>query len=230
MAPQSWSTDGQTLLSLEFVGGQTDIKIVSGAEMEVEGLIETEAPDFYPEVSPDGRWVAYGSQESGQSEVCVRPFPNVEDGRWQITRDGGSEPVWSPDGRELFFRGGVARDMMVVGVDSEPSFSAGNPELLFAAPYLRSAWGRNRPWDVAADGRFLMIKESANTQESQLAPQIVIVENCSRNSPGASRFPSNGTTLGPFGHRQDRRRRHGAGGIGEVYRFRGTLLSSASCA
>ncbi len=66
---------------------------------------------------------------------------------------------------------------MVVAVETDPTFSPGNPELLFAAPYRRSALLQNRPWDLGEDGRFLMIKESATGQEPQLAPQIVVVEN-----------------------------------------------------
>ena len=177
--PQSWSADGQTLVMMEGVGGNPpDIKLLSlSAGSEPEALIATEAFDFYPKVSPDGRWIAFTSGESGRNEVYVRPFPNVDDGRWQISRDGGLSPMWAPDGQELFFRARSTRDMMVVAVETDPTFSPGNPELLFAAPYLGSALGRNRPWDLAEDGRFLMIKESATGQEPQLAPQIVVVEN-----------------------------------------------------
>ena len=177
--PQSWSADGQTLVILEVGEGNIpDIKLVSvTGENETEGLIATEFWEYYAEVSPDGRWIAYTSQESGRPEVYVRPFPNVEDGKWQISRDFGVSPVWAPDGRELFFRGSVARDMMVVAVETEPTFNPGNPERLFAAPYLTNQFGRNRPWDVAPDGRFLMIRRSATGQEPQLAPQIVVVEN-----------------------------------------------------
>ena len=177
--PQSWSADGQTLLMLESVGGNPpDIKLLSfDAGSEPETLIGTEAFDFYPEVSPDGRWITFTSGESGRNEVYVRPFPNVDDGRWQISRDGSFSPMWAPDGQELFFRDGAATDVMVVAVETEPTFSPGNPELLFAAPYLTARFGLNRPWDLAEDGRFLMIKEGGNGQEPQMAPQIVVVEN-----------------------------------------------------
>ena len=82
---------------------------------------------------------------------------------------------------------------MVVAVETDPTFSPGNPELLFAAPYLGTALGRNRPWDLADDGRFLMIKESATGQEPQLAPQIVVVENWFRELTEDHRFQSSAT-------------------------------------
>ena len=124
----SWSADGQSFVVMDVAGGQVDLDVVSlGTENDIEGLIETEFFEVYGDISPDGRWIAYASKESGQTEVYVRPFPDVEDGRWQISRDGGSEPVWALDGRELFFRGGNRSNMMVVAVDTESTFSPGNP-------------------------------------------------------------------------------------------------------
>ena len=125
------------------------------------------------EVSPDGRWMAYSSDQSGRNEVYVRPFPNVDDGRWQISREGGFSPVWASDGQELFFRGATQPDMKAVSVETEPTFRPGNPEVLFAAPY-RSRPGF-REWDVAADGRFLMVREGA--AEETTTPHMVVVEN-----------------------------------------------------
>ena len=172
--PQSWSGDGQTLVIMADI--PTDLRVVSiGADSPPEGLIEFDAAEFYPEVSPDGRWMAYQSNESGLFQVYVRPFPNVDDGKWQISRDAGVEPVWGPDGRELFFRRGIAGEMLVVAVDTEPVFAWGNPEVLFAAPYRSGTAGRNRPWDVAADGRFLMIKEGG--PEAGGPSQINVVLN-----------------------------------------------------
>ena len=176
--PQSWSADGLSLVIMDISRGDSDIKLVSlGAERRIEGLIETESTELYAEVSPDGRWIAYVSFESGQSEVYVRPFPSVDDGRWQISRSGGVSPVWGPDGEELFFRTFDLRDMMVVAVDTEPTFNPGNPELLFAAPYLTNQVGRKRPWDVAEDGRFLLIRQRSSEQEAQNGPQINVVLN-----------------------------------------------------
>ena len=174
--PQSWSGDGETLVIM--AGIPADLQVVSiGADSPPQDLIATEVTEVNAEVSPDGRWMAYMSNESGRTEVYVRPFPDVDDGKWQISRDGGAAPVWSPDGRELFFRAPGGGDMLVVAVDTEPVFSPGNPEVLFEAPYRSSAPGRGRPWDVAADGRFLMIKESGSGQEASGPAQINVVLN-----------------------------------------------------
>ena len=102
-APQSWSGDGQSLVIFDFPG-DANISVVSlGAESRTEGLIETEFTETYPEVSPDGRWIAYMSNESGRFEVYVRPFPTVDDGRWLISREGGVSPAWAPHGGSCSF-------------------------------------------------------------------------------------------------------------------------------
>ena len=141
-------------------------------------LLDTQFSTAYADVSPDGRWIAYMSNESGEYEIYVRPFPNVEDGRSQISRATGVSPVWSADGHELFFRPFPnSSTMMVVAVETEPTFNPGNPEVLFEAPSRIGGIGRGRPWDVATDGRFLMIKEGAGQQEAEISPQIVVVQN-----------------------------------------------------
>ena len=170
--PQSWSADGHSLVIMDTLpSGGIDLKLVLfGAENQTEGLIETEFLDVYAEVSPDGGWVAYGSG----GEVWVQPFPDVEGGRWQISRDGGRSPMWGPSGQELFFRRSDSGDMMVVTVETESTFDAGNPEFLFAAPYITGQALRNRPWDVASDGRFLMVKEQAATDATETRIHVVL--------------------------------------------------------
>ena len=91
--PLSWSADGQTLVVFDIGQGNANLVSVSlDADNAPEGLVETEFGDTQGEVSPDGRWLAYSSNESGRFEVYVRPFPNVDDGRWQISRDGARSP------------------------------------------------------------------------------------------------------------------------------------------
>jgi len=120
-------------------------------------------------ISPDGRWIAYESNESGR-QIYVRPFPNVEEGKWQISRDGGQEPVWAPRGQELFYRNGEA--MMVVGFTTEPSFTTGSPVVLFTGKYRTSETGVN--YDVSPDGkRFLMMKEG-DLAEGQAQINVVL--------------------------------------------------------
>jgi serine/threonine-protein kinase len=169
----SWSADGQTLV----VGGDTgNLTLVSvGAERETEELIHRAIRDIYAAVSSDGRFVAYASNEPGGYRINVRPFPNVEDGQWQVPGAGVS-PVWTSDGREMFFRF-LGGPMMVVRVQTEPTFSLGNPEILFSTTaYRQPNQDRNRPWDLAPDGRFLMVKEAA-ASDSQDEPSIEVVLN-----------------------------------------------------
>jgi hypothetical protein len=130
-----------------------------------------------PEISPDGKWLAYQSDESGQTEVYVRPFPGVQDGRWQISRAGGTRPRWSTDGRELFFLGGTAINtggapLMGVGTETSPAFRVGNPVQILPGPYFSGLAGRT--YDVSHDGqRFLMVKEMT----SAATARIIVVEN-----------------------------------------------------
>lgn len=185
--PYTWSADGQTLVVGTAPGREVvnrDIEVIftisPRADNRVEPLLRTEFVEMHPDVSPNGRWIAYSSNESGRSEVYVRPFPNVDDGRWPVSRDGGWSPVWAPGGRELFFRSAEVGDMMVVEVETDPTFSAGIPRRLFsAASYLRDGFSRTRPWDVADDGRFLMIKEgaAAGEQGGEPRPDIVYVQD-----------------------------------------------------
>ena len=125
-------------------------------------LIDAPFSVFSPALSPDERWIAYQSNESGRFEVYVRPFPNVDDGKWQVSQGGGFSPVWSPQGGELFYRRADRRAaaMMAVAYAADPTFAPSRPELLFEAPYRMAGAVRFRPWDVAPDGeRFLMLKE-----------------------------------------------------------------------
>ena len=137
-------------------------------------LLASEFGERNGEVSPNGRWLAYRSNESGTGEIYVRPFPNVDEGRWQISTDGGNQPLWSRDGRELFYRRGS--ELWTVPVETKEDFSQGSSELLFqgAGLFFRSS---ERTYDVSPNGeRFLMIKESATMEESS-QPDVVMVEN-----------------------------------------------------
>ena len=87
--------------------------------------------------SPDGRWLAYVSNESGRPEIYVQPYPGPG-GKWQISMDGGTEPVWARNGRELFYRSG--NKMMAVETTTQPSFSAGKPRMLFEGQYLTTVF------------------------------------------------------------------------------------------
>ena len=176
--PTSFSPDGTRLL----VHGDTDgsqnddISIVSlEAEGGVSPLLQTTFGERNAEVSPDGQWLAYESDESGQLEIYVRPFPDIDAGRWQVSTRGGTQPLWARDGRELFYRTGAA--VMVVSIQTGSAFVYGSPATVFEEPYLVGLGGR--AYDIAPDGRrFLMLKEGA-VGDSQDAPpnRFIIVEN-----------------------------------------------------
>ena len=160
--PQSWSPDGRTLVFSRRVrtgpsGAQTlDMMMMRlDADRTVSPLLASEFTESNPAVSPDGGWIAYRSDESGRNEVYVQRFPEMG-GRVQISTAGGTAPLWSSDSAELFYREGEA--MMAVAVDgSGAAFSAGPPVRLFEGRFLDDL---ARNYDVAPDGRFLMIKQA----------------------------------------------------------------------
>jgi serine/threonine-protein kinase len=162
--PWSWSNDGKTLVTSEYKSIVTSLDIGS---ISMEGnhkwglLLQEKYHELQPEISPDGRCIAYVSNESGKYEIYARPFPDVNKGRWQISTAGGDSPLWSPNGRELFYRNGDA--IMAVAIETGQTFKAGKPETLFQRTYTSSTFGQEgHPWDISRDGkRFLMMKEVA---------------------------------------------------------------------
>ena len=124
---------------------------------EARRIMEAQTADGGPQLSPDGRWLAYASDESGGREVYVRAFPGPG-GPWQVSLGGGNEPQWNPRGGELFYRNG--NRMMAVPVDTTADFSAGKPHELFKGDYDPSHGGYVRAnYDVSPDGqRFLMLQ------------------------------------------------------------------------
>jgi len=158
LAPSSWSKDGKTLVVAKFPSYDIGIMSMEG-DHEWKPLLQEEYDEDQPQISPDGQWMAYVSNESGENEIYVRPFPDVDKGRWQISTAGGDSPLWSPDGRELFYRNGD--EVMAVAVETKPTFSRGKPETLFSGTYASFSSQESHPWDISSDGkRFLMMKES----------------------------------------------------------------------
>ena len=144
--------------------------------------LKTRFQERFPDWSPDGRWLAYTSNESGRDEVYVQPYPGPGP-RHLVSRDGGNSPVWSHDGREIFYAapaavttpGGATQvAMMAAPVTLGASVSVGTPRKLFEGAFLLSSRGRG--YDVTADGRrFVMVQP--REQASLPATEIVIVEN-----------------------------------------------------
>ena len=173
----SFSPDGESLVFRENrLETGVDLHVLSLAgDREIETLMATEFNERNAVISPDGRWMAYESAQSGQEEVYVRPFPNVDDGQWQISTSGGTQPLWASSGRELFFRSGAA--LMAVPVQTEASFRPGTPEVLFEkSDHAGGQFGRT--YDVAADGqRFLMLTAGGDVQATSAVPSIIVVQN-----------------------------------------------------
>jgi hypothetical protein len=155
-APHSWSPDGQLLAFIE-VNPTTgiDILMLRLSDRKVQPFIRTPFNEGAARFSPDGHWLAYISDESGRNEIYVQPYPGPG-GKWQISTEGGTEPVWNRNGRELFYRNG--NKMMAVDIATQPSFAAGKPRMLFEGPYTLAP-GQTPNYDVSPDGqRFLMLK------------------------------------------------------------------------
>ncbi len=160
----TWSTDGKTLVYceagdiwlLEDVHGKRTSRLLlpsPGPPAEqTSGRVERK----WPAISPDGRWMAYVSDETGEEEVYVRPFPDAQGGRWLVSKNRGNEPLWAPDGRVLFYRDRDFR-LMRVPIAAEPEFVAGEPEFMFRWPSVLEV---GRDYDISPDGeRFLFVEE-----------------------------------------------------------------------
>jgi len=139
---------------------------------ELKPLFESPVNQLVGEVSPDGRWIAYQSAEgSTEDQIYVRPFPDVNRGRWQVSVDGGAGPMWSRDSRELFYRSPRPARLNVVEVSASGaggSFAYGTPKALFdTAPYSLGLFGRS--FDVTRDGkRFVMLRRSGQEQTQRI--------------------------------------------------------------
>jgi serine/threonine-protein kinase len=172
--PRSWSSDGKLLAFHEGTPATLrDIWVLRLSDRKAEPFLRTPFTEGAPSFSPDGRWLAYVSDESGRPEIYVQPYPGPG-GKWQISTEGGLEPVWNRNGRELFYRS--ANKMIAVRVTTEPSFSAGNPTVLFEGDYQASQFPLTGiAYDVSPDGqRFLMVRDTA---PSPAVTQINVVLN-----------------------------------------------------
>jgi len=176
--PSSITPNGKWLAGFDILpkAAASSIVFFPTAPVPVDQLAETRFEGGFAEFSPNGRYVAYQSAESGQLEVYVRPFPNVELGRWQVSTAGGTRPAWARNGSELFY---LDRSNTFTGVQVRTSGSAfvyGSPAKVFDAKYVESNPARH--YDVSPDGRrFLMIKDSAEGDPNATPASMVVVEH-----------------------------------------------------
>jgi Tol biopolymer transport system component len=152
--------------------GGGDIYAARMGDTTLVPLLTTSAREMSPAVSPDGRWLAYVSDESGQPEVYVRPFPEVATARWQVSASGGTVPVWAHSGRELFFLNG-RQELTSLTLTPGPSFAVGQPRVLFpAAQYVLT--GNAGVYDISPDDkRFVFVRASTGGGGTEL----VVVEH-----------------------------------------------------
>jgi Tol biopolymer transport system component len=171
-----WSHDGRWIVfsSPGRTRAGNDLWVV---RMDGEGdrqpvpYLNSPALEQQAQFSPDGRFIAYGSDQSGAWEIYVQPFPDASGGKWLVSNGGGVEPRWNRDGTELFYFSG--QTLMAVPIRLQPTFSSGAPARLFDAPILPGYTADSHRWQVAPDGRrFLLL---ATTGRSQGTPLDVVV-------------------------------------------------------
>jgi serine/threonine-protein kinase len=175
--PSSWSSDGNEILFFQSAPGTQssyDIWVLSlNDERTAKPLLQAEFSEDFPAFSPDGQWIAYVSDQSGRSEVYLRPYPNVSTSLTTVSTHGGSMPTWSPDGREIFYEQWQLEGQLVAvpfddGVLGQPQV------LLDLSPYLNPTVRGS--FDIHPDGkRFLLVKEQSRDELPD--DRIVVVLN-----------------------------------------------------
>ena len=166
-----WSSDGKNLLCEQ--GTPSTLQDIWVLPLEGGGsahaLLNSQFSEYHPRFSPDGRWFAYVSNESGRPEVYVQTFP-LSGGKWQVSTAGGAQPRWRRDGKELYF---IAPDRKLMAVDVKlgQTCEVGTPKTLFQTQV--SSFGAPNRYDVSADGQKFLVNSSV--QETSRAPLEVIV-------------------------------------------------------
>ena len=175
--PYSVTPDGAALIFREHSthpgGDSGDVMLMSlVGRRDSKPLVQTPFREMNAELSPDGRWLAFQSDESGRDEIYVRPFPDVSAGKWPVSSGGGTRPLWARNGQELFYES--ARSLMRVPLTIGSTFEPGPPTRLFEGPYFYNVL--ERMYDVSPDGRrFLMIKEHRPSDASAPSARLIVV-------------------------------------------------------
>ena len=168
-----FTPDGDLIFTDRPDAQNDDIYVYSFENEASKPLIQTGYAERLATVSPDGRFLAYTSNEGGAGdEIYVVTYPDIEGGKWQVSIGGGLDPRWGPNGRELFYRGNGTGTVMVVRVETEPTFDPGEPTEIIPTRYDATA----RSYDVSPDGqRFLMLKDAEPSEFVE--PNLIVVEN-----------------------------------------------------
>jgi Tol biopolymer transport system component len=172
------SPDGSSVVvrstGLASVDGGRDIFSADLSSAATEAILATPFDESAPKLSPDGRWLAYQSNESGRDEVYIRPYPETERARVQASTEGGLAPRWARDGSELFFLSGD-REMMAATITvTGGELRVSNREVLFDLPSSTLVGDRTTQYDVSNDGRFLMLRTASGDEDES---RMVIVRN-----------------------------------------------------
>jgi serine/threonine-protein kinase len=176
-----WHPDSQTVILRigNLVGTRDIMRFTPGTDTAPRMILGGTQDELGPTISPDGKWLAYLSNESGRPEIYVRPFDDPMSRRTPVSVDGASVPVWSRNGKELFWRGADGASMYVADVRTGATFSAGEPRLLFSrSEYVWEYFARS--FDVSLDGqRFLMVSTAGSQTD-----EMVLVLNLSAQLRG----------------------------------------------
>ena len=173
LRPESWSHDRKYLACTveQDPNAGEDIWIIRLQDDRIlQPLLYTKYQEFNPTFSPDGTWLAYASDESGQNEVYLMQYPD-KGVKLPVSSGGGRGPIWSRDGQELYYLNG--NTMMAVQIGAEPNSPVGIPEQLFELEGHSGAGHRGRTYDISRDGRFLMHKR----RNEDIEIELICVQN-----------------------------------------------------
>lgn len=172
--PDDISTDGKYLIYDETTSDNLDLSILSlDADRRVDHYLKTPANEMHARFSPDGKWIAYSSDESGRMEIYVQGFPQQNSGKWQISSAGGDQPTWRRDGKELFY---IALDTAIMSVEVRSNgsdFKYGTPTVLFKSPMHYGFTGSRNDYVVSADGQKFLI--NTPLENTSLLPITVVL-------------------------------------------------------
>jgi len=165
--PMLWSVDDSLLLVVEFTRDRAEDFLLMRRDADsvvFTPYLRADWDEEEPALSPNGRWLAYVSEESGAEEVYVRAFP-VPSGQWRVSQNGGDQPVWDPGGERLYYYDGTG--IVAVEVDIEGTFSFATSERLFAATTIPTRFDPGRPLDIHPDGTRFVIVSRVGEPDSQ---------------------------------------------------------------